>query len=80
MVPLPCCPFFKHKHGDVDMGKIKESEVKKSNVTTEQQITIWLTMTDLGWLVEEKKRLSAKGWKVGIREDGYGRIALWRTR
>ena len=60
------------------MGKIRESEVKKSDVTTEQQITIWLTMTDLGWLVEEKKRLSAKGWKVGIREDGYGRMVQYK--
>jgi len=44
-----------------------------------QQITIWLTKVDLGWLNSERERLTNKGWKMVVKEDDYGRISLWRT-
>ena len=53
--------------------------MKKNNKADCQQITIWLTKADLGWLKSEQERLSKKGWNMAIRGDGFGRIALWRT-
>ena len=43
-----------------------------------QQITKNLSKVDLGWLKSEQLRLSEKGWNTAIRDDGFGRIALWR--
>ena len=53
---------------------MKESK----NTTVAQQITIWLTKVDLGWLNSECERLTNKGWKMVVKEDDYGRISLWR--
>ena len=35
---------------------------------------------DDGYLEKESKRLVKKGWKVEIREDNEGMIALWRIK
>jgi len=53
--------------------------MKENNKIVKQQITIWLTKVDLGWLNSEHERLTKKGWKVEVKEDNFGRIALWRT-
>jgi hypothetical protein len=52
--------------------------MKKNYKADCQQITKNLSKVDLGWLKSEQLRLSKKGWNTEIRDDGFGRIALWR--
>lgn len=56
------------------------SKLKAKNESDGWQITAWLLKLDEGYLKKESKRLIKKGWKVEIREDNEGMIALWRVK
>ena len=56
------------------------NKLKAKNKSDGWQITAWLLKLDDGYLEKESKRLVKKGWKVEIREDNEGMIALWRIK
>jgi len=56
------------------------NKLKAKNESDGWQITAWLLKLDDGYLKKESKRLVKKGWKVEIREDNEGMIALWRVK